>query len=598
MKIKVRNFLAHVVWESDKRRFLWLLINCILSILPQFVSIYGLKIVVDLIVKESNIKNIIGVIGFLVVLECIYSFYNSLYNHYIVPQSNVRIRKHLNDRLFNKLTQLDIQCYQDKEFYDAYTLGVKDADVVVIDYIKSLETLISNIMRLLLIISMVAIIDWWILFVPLIGIIVSLLFNFGISKLTYKFSNSRTKKERYADFIKRIFFTQSYAKEMIVLPIKKLIFSEYDSINDEVKKITSKYSAKISVLDVLSNLVFNIFGFGLILCVISYRIVETQQGIGDFVALSNASLAVINSFLFVVSVFPELSKYKLYSKNIVNLLEYKSEIESPNNPIDIPNNYTIECNNVSFAYPFMSEHLVLHNINLKVEQNQKIAIVGFNGSGKTTLTNLLLRLYDPTMGEILFGGYNIKKYDLVKLRQSFNILFQDFQQYPITIAEFILMRPIKNDEDIDIIYDSLERVGLKEKIENFSLGIQTKITKEFDDDGEVFSGGEMQKLLLARVFSQPQKILILDEPSSALDALSESYIFDEILNNIVDKTVIFITHRLSAAKNADKIILMKNGEILQQGTHNELMKIDGEYKTMYEIQAKKFELDPEERISI
>lgn len=160
------------------------------------------------------------------------------------------------------------------------------------------------------------------------------------------------------------------------------------------------------------------------------------------------------------------------------------------------------------------------------------------------------------------------------------------------------MRAPNSDSDIELVWNTLEKVGLKEKILGSANGLDSKITKEFDKEGLVLSGGEMQKLMLARILAQPQSVIILDEPSSALDPMSETSFFDDIIKNIRDKTVIFITHRLNAAKNADKIILLRNGRIIQTGTHRRLISEDGEYKNMYEMQAKRYELDPDEKIII
>lgn len=597
MKQHNEKFLRRVIWESDKSRFPVMIVGCVMSIIPQFVSIYGLKLIVDLIVTGTALAHVMYAVGFLVLLECVHTTYKSFYKLYFLPKSNIRIKKYLNDIIFEKLAKSDIRCYQDREFYDTYTLGVKNSDEIVAEYLDNIEVLISSTLNLAMVIAMVAFIDWWILFVPFVGIAASLIFNFLIATATYKFSNELTKKERFADYIKRMFFSPAHAKEMIVFPIKKLILSRYDSVNDEMKAVTKKYSSKICALDVASNIIFNILGFGLILGLVAYRVMTTGLGLGDFVALANAGLSIVNGFMRVAAVFPELGKCKLFANNVTDLLNYHNTILPPEKPLDLPSDRSIEYKAVTFAYPFASNHVVIKDVSFRIETNQKIAIVGFNGSGKTTLINLLLRLYDPVSGEITMGGNDIRKYDPMALRDCFNIMFQDFQQYPLSIAEFVLMRPAISEDDIALVWHSLERAALKEKVESLPLGIQTKISKEFDEAGENFSGGEIQKLLLARVFSQPQKILILDEPSSSLDAIAENYIFDEILKNIHDKTVIFITHRLSAAKAADKIILMKNGEIIQQGAHKDLMCADGEYKIMYEMQAKKFELDPEEKVS-
>lgn len=238
MKQHGEKFLRRVIWESDKSRFPVMIIGCVMSVIPQFVSIYGLKLIVDLIVDGTAVTHVMYAVGFLVLLECMHTTYFSFYKHYLLPCSNIRIRKHLNDIVFQKLSKSDIRCYQDKEFYDAYTLGVKNSDGIVAEYLDNIEVLLSGILNLVLVITMVAFIDWWILFVPFVGIAASLIFNFLIARATYKFSNELTKKERFADYIKRIFFSPAHAKEMIVFPIKKLILSNYDSVNDEMKAVT------------------------------------------------------------------------------------------------------------------------------------------------------------------------------------------------------------------------------------------------------------------------------------------------------------------------------------------------------------------------
>jgi ATP-binding cassette subfamily B protein len=323
-----------------------------------------------------------------------------------------------------------------------------------------------------------------------------------------------------------------------------------------------------------------------------------NRGVGDFVALANASLAIVGSFMSIALVFPELGKHRLFAQNILELLQYENTVASLQNaPPPDGSEYSIEYKNVGFSYPFDKDKTVLHNINFHIEKNKRIALVGCNGSGKTTLIKLLLRLYDVSEGEIFLGGKNIKEYDLSGLRNSYGLLFQDFQQFPITIGENVLMREIETEQDEQLVWDALKKAGISEKIKECRNGIYTKLTKEFDETGVSFSGGEIQKLMLARVFAQKQKILVLDEPSSALDALSENFIFDEIFNNVSDKTVIFITHRLGAAKNADEIILLKDGAIIEKGTHKELMELNGEYAQMYGIQSQRYIIDPEEKMS-
>lgn len=487
-------FLANVVWKSSKERYFWMIFACLLSLIPKFVSIYGLKLIVDLIVDNKSIIEIVGLIVILVSLEIINNIFSGIYSKFIIPKSDIKIKKYLNDKLFVKLSTVDLQCYDNNEFYENISLGIKDADKTVIEYFNSLQTLISNILGLIFIGSMIVSIDAFVVLAPLIAILFSLFLNLCIGRLTYKYTNEKTKKERYSEYIKRIFYVPSYAKEIIVFPIKKLILSEYDIATEKLKDINKKYSKKITVLDIFASSVFSLFGFGLILTTISWRIIYLQQGFGDFVALANASLSIVSSFMFVAVIIPELGKFNLFANNILNLLNYENEIKSPDNPIEFGDDYSIEYKNVSFAYPFNMEKQILNKVNIKIERNDKIAIVGFNGSGKTTFIKLLLRLYDVTDGEIYFGNNNINAYSVAELRSKFNVLFQDFQQFPLTISETVLMRKPQSNEDIEIVWQSLAKAGLKDKIMNCSKGLNSKVTKEFDEDGVVFSGGGNAKV--------------------------------------------------------------------------------------------------------
>ena len=227
-------------------------------------------------------------------------------------------------------------------------------------------------------------------------------------------------------------------------------------------------------------------------------------------------------------------------------------------------------------------------MSIKVNKGEKIAIVGDNGSGKTTLMKLLLRFYNPSSGEILYNGINLSEYNEKCLRKEFSIVFQDFQIYAVSIAENVLMRRVINEEDEKRVYQALEKVGLTEKINSLKDGIYTQVTREFDRSGASFSGGEKQRLAIARVFASDANVYILDEPTSALDPLAEERINKLIIQN-ADKTMFIIAHRLSTVVDADKIYLIRHGQIKESGTHEELMALEGTYYTMFNTQKSLFE---------
>ena len=231
---------------------------------------------------------------------------------------------------------------------------------------------------------------------------------------------------------------------------------------------------------------------------------------------------------------------------------------------------------------------VVKDLDLKVPGGCIYGFLGPNGAGKSTLIKLILRLYDVSEGEILFNGINIKKLCLNEYRKCFTTVFQDFKIYAASLGENILLHPIESTDDKIKVYSAVKNSGLSEKVESLENGIDSQLTKEFDDAGIFMSGGEFQKTAVARVFADDAPVAILDEPSSALDPISEYEMFENMNAACGDKTVIFISHRLSSAVMADKIYMLENGKIVEEGTHRELMDMNGKYAEMFRIQAEKY----------
>ena len=278
----------------------------------------------------------------------------------------------------------------------------------------------------------------------------------------------------------------------------------------------------------------------------------------------------------------------LYVENLKTFFDYESKITENENGI-VPENkpHRLMLKNVSFTYEGQKKP-VLKNISLDIPEGQKVAFVGHNGAGKSTLVKLLMRLYDVTEGEILLDGINIKDYKLSDYRHSFGTIFQDFKIFATDIEENVLLHPAENDADRELAYNAVVDSGLKNKLDTLEKGMKTQLTREFDDEGTILSGGEFQKIAVARVFAKQSSIAILDEPSSALDPISEYEMFENMMKACADKTVMFISHRLSSAVMADKIYLLEQGEIIEQGTHAELMAQNGKYAEMFNMQAEQY----------
>ncbi|MNC25418.1 Lipid A export ATP-binding/permease protein MsbA [compost metagenome] len=234
------------------------------------------------------------------------------------------------------------------------------------------------------------------------------------------------------------------------------------------------------------------------------------------------------------------------------------------------------------------ENPSLQHINIEIRQGEKICIVGHNGSGKTTLVKLILRLYDATEGEVMLNQINIKQYNVKEYRALFGTVLQDYQIFSFNVAENVLMHEADGEEERALAAQSLRKVGLLDKVERMPQGLNTVLTKEFDENGVIMSGGEYQKISISRVIAKPCRIVIMDEPSSALDPIAEHELFQMMTKAAEHKTVIFISHRLSSTVSADKIIVMEKGSIVEEGTHQQLMKQNGKYAEMYKMQAENY----------
>lgn len=246
-------------------------------------------------------------------------------------------------------------------------------------------------------------------------------------------------------------------------------------------------------------------------------------------------------------------------------------------------------NNVCFSYNNKeTKNDILNNISFSIQTREKMAIVGHNGAGKSTLVKLLLRLYDPAQGAILLNGYDYRKYNINHLRSLFAVVFQDYQHYSFTIAENILLRKVESEKDVNLVNCALQKVGLYKKVASTPLGINTQLTKNFDNNGILLSGGELQKLAIARALVQDTPIIIMDEPSSALDPLSEREIADLLTQLFINKIIIIISHRLSLTKDCDKIAVVDNGRIIEVGNHKELIALNGKYASMWNAQSKQY----------
>ena len=342
--------------------------------------------------------------------------------------------------------------------------------------------------------------------------------------------------------------------------------------------------------------VFNATGYALmssVMVVAAFQITVGTLSIGDFAALLNSAEQLLQKLISLFGQIPKLSENSIYIEDLRAILDFESEIFSENGEFEpINNENSIEFKNVSFTYPG-KEIPVLKNINIEIKHGKTTAIVGYNGVGKSTFVKLLLRFYDPNRGSVSFGNTDYKLLDPEVLREKFGVVFQNYKCYALSVAENVLLDDQLNEESEKKVVSALRYSGIYEKIFALDKGLNTNLSREFDTDGVPLSGGEEQKIAIARAVVEDKDILVMDEPSSALDPIAEYDINQKILSLSRNKTVVLISHRLSTVKMADMIYMMDNGEIIESGTHNELMSLQGKYYEMFTKQAEKYIISEE-----
>ena len=369
--------------------------------------------------------------------------------------------------------------------------------------------------------------------------------NIFINKLRFELDVAMNPIQRKRDYISRVFYLNDFSKEIRLNDIKNKLYKDFKASNDELVDTVKKRTNKITLFSFLANYVFNTFIInGLYIVYVMFKILVLKAfSYGTAFALIQTSWGLKQGLNQFSQVFPQFLQHSLYIEKLKKFIDYESKVVNHENAISMPENLsTIEFKNVGFSYN-NGEKPILKNINLTIRPYEKIAFVGHNGAGKTTLTKLFMRLYDVTEGEILYNGVNIKEYDIEQYRNHFGSVFQDYQLFAASIAENVMMDQIPcNDNDI---VEALNGSGFTEKLAALPKGIHTRLTREFDDDGIDLSGGEAQKVAIARVLFKNSNIIILDEPSSALDPISEYHLNETITKAAYHKTVIFISHRLS-----------------------------------------------------
>jgi len=589
-------FAIKLLWSISRKRVIHVaLISFLGYVVWTFYSTFFMRYVAGAIQNGTQFLTIFTYIVIVCLITLLINIYTSYVKNVAIPLDDIKVYSKLYGEIYNKAENVELACYEDSSFYDKYTMAVDGAsEKITITAQLLFEILAALCAAIVTYTAMFQIDKKLILFVlsPFIG---NFIFGTLQSKLHFRRYKESTPFVRRTEYVNRVMYLADYSKEMRLSNIYKVLYKTYNNAVDDTVKVIKKYRSKIVFYGFWQYILsYSIIFEGIILYGAYIALVEKTIVLSQFAILVSmmglASFAFINSARNIL----ECGKNGMFLHNLHSFMNHKETIAEDQGGIIPDNNIkSIEFKDVSFEYK--SGVPIIKNLSFKMEEKSSIALVGHNGAGKSTIIKLLLRLYDPTEGEILVNGINNKKYKLKAYRSLFAAAFQDYKIFAGTVKENIMMgRNFNGSEELadEKVINSLSRARVMDKINSLPLGINTILTKEFDEEGQVLSGGEFQKIVIARAFANPAPVKVFDEPSSALDPIAEYELFESILEESRNNFMIFISHRLSSVKNAKEVFMLENGEIIERGTHEELMALNGQYAQMYKMQAKNYQPEP------
>ncbi len=495
------------------------------------------------------------------------------------------VEAYIRDKLQQKAVEVELSCFEDSSFYDSYVKAIGEASDRAFSVMNNLLNVVWDAVNLAAIGAIFITVDPIFLLPAFLPFLVTLLVGKRRNRILYTYDMKKREAARKRDYVKRTFYLRDFSKEMRLTELWRVMFRRMHESIEEMKGIVKTYGYTLMWFRNLFDFLFDVVVYAGTVFYASFRTLVAKTLLLEdcFVVINSVSMLAedINN---VGGTVLKLDENSLYVENLRYFLEYKSKIPEDEGADPAPSPEVLTLRGLGFTYEGKEEP-VLTGINLTVRAGERIAVVGENGAGKSTLAKLILRLYDPTEGEILLNGRNIKEYRLSSYRELYGTVFQDYQLFAVSVAENVLLRGDLSEADRAGVTEALEKSGVGGKVAALPHGIDTTVTKEFDSEGAIFSGGEAQKISLARIFAGKHPLVILDEPTSALDPIAEQEMYSRMFEACEGKTVIYISHRLSGAVSADRVYLFEKGRIAEQGSHKELLALGGRYAEMWHKQA-------------
>lgn len=562
------------------------LLNVVLQYISFAVSLVFYKVIVDLFLygQPALEKVIAGLVFFYALKIACESYSYWIVNIYNGLQQ-IRIRAYISSLVYRGCKQIDIERYEGMEFYDEYARAVEDGAGRLQDAVSLVSSLLSALLKIGTVIGLFFSLDSIFIIVAVIYCVQSWLTLKLMNRLFYQGYLLDTPVNRKADYINGVFRGYPYVKELKLYRAYDFFIRRFAGIKDQLKALKKKRVADLLKILFSSNLAGSCLKAFVNIYVI-YQIVQGVYTVGDFTLIFASVTALGESVSGIINTIPNLKNNRKMIGSLVRLLDYGHGTKQYGNAV-LPEKGRMEIaiEDVSFAYPNQKDRDVLRHISLKIREGEKIAIVGENGSGKSTFLKLLLGLYEPGEGKIVMNGKGYCEYDRKEWQGLFGVVFQDYLIYQVSIAQNILFQEHLDETDEKLVWEALEFSGLAGKVRSLEHGIHSVLSREFSEEGVFLSGGEYQRLAIARAYARKARWIVFDEPTSALDPIAADDIMTKLYQMGEHKTVICVSHRLAATSSSDRILVFDQGCIAECGSHRELMEKQGLYYQIFMKQA-------------
>ena len=583
--------LLRMVWKTNPKMAFWGIFLRILTAFLPLTSLYFGKLIIDqvvLLIQNPNLSTQnLWLFVFVELMLAILSDWlsrtiqtiNVLIGELFAHESSIRLIEHA--------ASLDLAQFEDAKFYDTLEKArqqTNNRSIILWEILSIAQRLITVFFLSFGLIAF----NPYLLVILFLAVLPSFISENRFNVLKRSMFMTYTPQRRELDYLRKVGADDQTAKEIKVFGLSDFLVERFDFLSKKYYTANRQLTIKSAFWGGL------LFSVGTLAYYAAYALIvwKTFKGsisIGDLTFLAGSFMRMREQLQAVMEMFSGMSAKALYLQDFFDFFDIKPQIQSPKNPVAVPKiiqkGFIFE--NVSYKYPNSNKYS-LKNLSFQLKAGEKMALVGENGAGKTTLVKLLSRLYEPTEGRILLDGVDLKDYDLASLRQLIGVIFQDFVRFQFSASENIAVGDILSRTEHQKIVSSAEKSLADELIKRLPKQYEQMLGHKFTESVEL-SGGEWQKIAIARAYMRDAQVLILDEPTAALDARAEHEIFERFTHLTANKTAVLISHRFSTVRMADRILFLEKGELRELGSHHELMQLNGKYAELFSLQAKAYQ---------